>query len=173
LSTNTVTVTQALRAQEPIIQNLVQPYTHDFSELWAGAPRGDLMPDGRFEAYPLEPYWCRPGWSAALIWRREILAGFALVNDHARCGELIDHNVAEFFILRKHRRQGVGASAAVTIFSQRPGRWQVAVAHRNTAAGEFWRKTITGASAAMQVQEHDLANDDWNGPIFRFEWRGG
>jgi predicted acetyltransferase len=61
----------------------------------------------------------------------------------------------------------------VTIFSQRPGRWQVAVARKNTAAGEFWRKTIAGSAAATGVQEHDVANDDWNGPVFRFGWLVG
>jgi hypothetical protein len=39
----TVIVTKALRAQEPIIQNLVQLYTHDFSELWGGNGEGGSL----------------------------------------------------------------------------------------------------------------------------------
>jgi predicted acetyltransferase len=165
-----VIVTPALRAQEPIIQNLVQLYTHDFSEFWAGTPRGDLRPDGRFDPYPLDGYWTRPGWSAALISSGGVLAGFALINDQARSGQPVDHNVGEFFILRKHRGHGVGRRAAEAIFSQAPGSWEVAVARKNVAAGEFWRKTID-APQASNIHELDVATDQWNGPVFRFAWR--
>jgi predicted acetyltransferase len=166
----TVIVTKALRAQEPIIQNLVQLYTHDFSELWAGTARGTLLPDGRFDAYPMEEYWTRPDWSAALIWHDDALAGFALIDDRARCGEPVGHNVGEFFVLRKHRRQGVGRAAAVSIFARHPGSWQVAVARQNVQAREFWRRTIRGAAEATDVREVDVADNNWNGPVFRFGW---
>ena len=73
----TVTLIQASAQQEPILQNLMQFYTHDFSEFWAGTSRGDLTADGQFEAYPLADYWTRPAWSAQLIWRDGVLAGFA------------------------------------------------------------------------------------------------
>jgi predicted acetyltransferase len=168
--TMTVIVTQAARPQEPIIQNLAQLYTHDFSEFWADTSKGDLLPDGRFEAYPLGEYWTRPAWSASLIWRDDTLAGFALVNDHAHCDEPVDHSMAEFFILRKHRGRGVGRLAAKIIFSQYPGSWEVAVARKNLQAGSFWRKTINGAAAAKGLYEIDVGNDHWNGPILRFEW---
>jgi len=165
-----VIVKSALRAQEPIIQNLVQLYTHDFSEFWAGTPRGDLRPDGRFDPYPLDDYWTQPGWAAALILSNGVLAGFVLINDQAHSGQPVEHNVGEFFILRKHRGRGVGRRAAEAIFSQQPGSWEVAVARKNVAAREFWRKTI-GAPQASNIQELDMATNRWNGPVFRFEWR--
>jgi predicted acetyltransferase len=107
-SSGSVQLTAAMPAQEPILQNLMQLYTHDFSEFWAGTARGDLDPDGRFEAYPLREYWSRPNWSALFIWRNQILAGFSLVNDNTHSGLAAIRNVGEFFILRKHRGQGVG-----------------------------------------------------------------
>jgi len=167
-----VIVTQALRAQEPIIQNLAQLYTHDFSEFWAGTPKGDLGPDGRFDPYPLDGYWTRPGWSAAFILSNGVLAGFVLVNDQGHTGRPVAHNVGEFFILRKHRRQGVGRRAAQAVFSHHPGSWEVAVARKNTRAGEFWRDAIGGAPQVEDMHELDAANDLWNGPVFRFVWRG-
>ncbi len=48
-----VAVTDAARAQAPIIQNLMQLYTHDFSEFWGGTARGDLNAEGLFDALPL------------------------------------------------------------------------------------------------------------------------
>jgi predicted acetyltransferase len=110
----TVIVTKASHSQDPIIQNLAQLYTHDFSEFRTDTAKGDLLLDGRFEAYPLEGYWTRPGWWASMIWCDEALAGFALINDHAHSGKPVDHSVSEFFVLRKYRGRGVGRLAAET-----------------------------------------------------------
>jgi predicted acetyltransferase len=166
----TVIVTHARRDQEPIIQNLAQLYTHDFSEFWAGTAKGDLRPDGRFAPYPLEQYWTRPRWSAALIWSDDVLAGFVLINDQAHSGQPVNRNVGEFFVLRKHRGLGVGRRAAEAVFSRHAGSWEVAVARRNVRALQFWRKTIGGTAQAADIHELDLNNQNWNGPVLRFEW---
>ncbi len=47
-------VAEARPAEEHIIQNMMQLYVHDFSELWAGTDRGELEDDGFFPEYPLE-----------------------------------------------------------------------------------------------------------------------
>jgi predicted acetyltransferase len=166
-----LTITHASRDHESIFQNLIQLYTHDFSQFWSGSPKGDLQADGRFEAYPLHAYWTRPDWSAFLIRHGEALAGFALINDQTHSGQPAKHNVGEFFVVRKYRGQGFGALAARNVFSRYPGSWEVAVARANVGAHEFWRKTIEGAPAARHVQKLDLADERWNGPVFRFEWR--
>jgi predicted acetyltransferase len=170
-SAGSVHVSKAQLREAPIIENLMQLYTHDFSEFWAGTARGDLNPDGRFESYPLGDYWSRPNWSACFIWRDQVLAGFSLINDQTHSGQAADRNVGEFFILRKHRGQGVGQIAALRILSLHPGSWEVAVARKNVQAREFWRKTIQNAGNASEIREFDLQNAQWNGPIFRFEWR--
>ncbi len=170
-SSGSVLLTAALPAEEAIIQNLMQLYSHDFSEFWAGTARGDLNRDGRFETYPLREYWSRANWSALFIWRDQVLAGFSLINDTTHSGLAADRNIGEFFILRKHRGQGVGQIAAEHIFSSHPGSWEVAVARKNVQAREFWRKTIHNAGKAADVHELDVNSALWNGPIFRFEWR--
>ncbi len=170
-SAGSVTLTAAQGSQAPIIQNLAQLYTHDFSEFWAGTSRGDVGPDGKFAGYPLDEYWMRPTWSALLIWQHAVLAGFALINDQTHSGMATQRNVGEFFILRKYRGQGVGRMAALTMFSQQPGQWEVAVARKNKPACEFWRRIITGAAQAVCVRELDVQTESWNGPILRFEWR--
>ena len=76
----------------------------------------------------------------------------------------------EFFILRKHRGQGVGQIAAEQLFSSQPGSWEVAVARKNVPALEFWRKTIQTAGKASNVRELDLRCAEWNGPVFQFDW---
>lgn len=165
-----VTVADAGRAQAPIIQNLMQLYTHDFSEFWGGTSRGDLNAQGLFEAYPLDEYWSLPRWRALLIGCDRVLAGFCLVNDRTHSGLEAERNMAEFFILRKHRGRGVGRTAAEIIFSRYPGSWEVAVARKNAQAQEFWRNTITRSAKTSEFQELDQQDERWNGPIFRFEW---
>ena len=168
----TVTLTKAQAEQAPLLQNLFQFYVHDFSEFWAGTPKGDLLPDGRFEPYPLDDYWARPDWSAWLIRSDGALAGFALINDVAHSSQPVDHSVAEFFILRKHRGGGVAQQAARALFALHPGSWEAAVARKNVKAERFWRRAIEASVQATNVQMLDLANEHWNGPIFRFDWLG-
>ncbi len=170
-SAGSVTFTEAQGSHAPIIQNLAQLYTHDFSEFWAGTSRGDLGPDGKFAGYPLDEYWTRATWSALLIWQHAALAGFALINDQAHSGMATHRNVGEFFVLRKYRGQGVGRMAALAMFSLHPGQWEVAIARQNKPAYEFWRRIIAGAAQAECVRELDVQTETWNGPIFRFEWR--
>ena len=76
--------------------------------------------------------------------------------------------MAEFFVVRKHRRAGVGFAAATQIVGPRPGQWEIAVARRNTAALPFWRRVAAAAAAAAAVEELDRDDALWNGWILRF-----
>jgi predicted acetyltransferase len=167
---NSVSVADAERAQAQIIQNLFQLYTHDFSEFWGGTARGDLNAQGLFDAYPLDEYWSKANWAAMLICCDRVLAGFCLVNDTTHSGLEAGRNMAEFFILRKHRGRGVSRRAAEIVFSRYPGIWEVAVARKNAQARKFWFNAIRGSAKSSQFQELDLQNERWNGPIFRFDW---
>src|ERR1700682_6183839 len=91
------------REHEATFQNLIQLYTHDFSEFWADTPKGDVQANGRFADYPLSDFWERPGSSANLILIGSTIAGFSLVNDSSHISEAVGANVAEFFVLRKFR----------------------------------------------------------------------
>jgi predicted acetyltransferase len=167
-----VSVAVVERAAAPILQNLMQLYTHDFSQFWGGSARGDLNAQGLFDPYPLDEYWRRDNWAAMLIWCDRVLAGFCLINDRTHTGLQAERNMAEFFILRKHRGRGVGRIAAEGIFSLYPGSWEVAVARKNVSARDFWFKVIKSAAQSSQFQELDIRDERWNGPIFRFEWAG-
>jgi predicted acetyltransferase len=167
-----VSVAGAERAQAPIIQNLMQLYTHDFSEFWGGTSRGDVNAQGLFDPYPLNEYWSKASWAAMLIWCDRVLAGFCLVNDETHSGLPAHRNMAEFFILRKYRGRGVGRLAAEIIFSRQTGVWEVAVARKNAPARDFWRMTIQRSDRCSEFQELDLHDERWDGPVFRFEWCG-
>jgi predicted acetyltransferase len=153
-----------------VIDNLFQLYVHDFSELWQGSNRGELSDGGRFEPYPyLASYWQEEG-RVPLLFRVEgRLAGFALINRVPHSDATLDHNMAEFFVVRKHRRAGCGRRAASMIFDRYPGIWEAAVARANVGALAFWRRTIFTHSKVRAIEEIDRNDANWNGPIFRFE----
>ena len=148
---------------------LFQLYTHDFSDHWAGTDRGELGEDGRFPAYPyLDSYWTEASRWPYLLRVDGHLAGFVLINDVAHSGRPIDFSVAEFFVVRKHRRGGVGKAAARSAIAGRPGQWELAVARKNTAAQAFWRGVAADLGAPGTVEERDHDDDLWNGLIIRF-----
>ncbi|MBI1200096.1 MAG: GNAT family N-acetyltransferase [Phenylobacterium sp.] len=149
------------------LANLFQLYTYDFTEQWAGEARGELAEDGTFEPYPyLDSYWTEPGREAFLVRVDGDLAGFVLLNDHSHAGLPVDHAVAEFFIVRKHRRGGVGHLAATAAIGPRPGQWELAVARRNAGALAFWRG-VAAELASGPVEALDTTTP-WNGTILRF-----
>lgn len=157
-----------LAQDKAVIANLMQLYIHDFSEYWSGLPRGEIGGDGRFEDYPLDPWWEAADHIPLLFRTGGRLAGFALLNAASHSGLPVDRNVAEFFVLRKHRGAGLGAQAAHVIFSRWPGQWEAAVARRNVKALPFWRRTARGHPGVSDVEELDRADPRWNGPIVRF-----
>ncbi len=164
-----IDIAVAVADEAATIANLMQLYIHDFSELWSGEARGELEVDGRFAPYPhLEDYW-RDADRIPLLFRQAGRpVGFALLNRLSPSGRPVDHNMAEFFIVRKHRRSGLGRAAAHRIFSRFPGIWEVAVARRNAAALPFWGGVIRLARAAKPVECLTSVPPHWDGPVFRF-----
>ena len=119
--------------------NLFELYAHDFSEFHDVEP-GE---DGRFGFNKLHLYWSDPKRNAFLIKCRGRLAGFALVKQGSEITE--DDcvwDMAEFFVLRRYRRDGVGTEAARQIWNRYPGRWEVRVMEANKAAHAFWARAI-------------------------------
>lgn len=150
------------------LENMLQLYIHDFSEFWFDRPEGELEADGRFADYPLDTLWERPDYVPLLLRRDGRLIGFALLNTHSHAGAPLDRSVAEFFIVRKHRRGGVGTAAAQAIFRRYPGRWEAAVARRNVAALAFWRRAVATCPGVADIEELDIISEDWNGPVLLF-----
>jgi predicted acetyltransferase len=152
------------------LTNLFQLYAHDFSEQWFDRPEGELGEDGRLEEYGLmDRYWSEPDHEAMLIRRDGRIAGFVLVNAYSHSGLPLDHQIAEFFVARKHRRARIGKTAALQVIAARPGQWEIAVARRNEAAKPFWRAVAAAAAAeGAKIDELDQDDDRWNGMILRF-----
>ena len=123
------------RDQKDLLRNLMQPYGHDLSEFNQDDPDdlGSFGVGSYFDAY-----WTEATRYPFKILAKEALAGFALIRElEPGC-----HSIAEFFILRRHRRSGIGRDAAQHLFSRFPGIWHVAQDEENVPAQRFWRKII-------------------------------
>lgn len=153
----TVSLTPATRNDESTLRNLMQLYAHDWSELVAL----EVGLDGRFQDYPLEAYFAAQGHHACLIHVDQRLAGFLLVDAQSRLtGTAGVFDMAEFFILRRHRRRGVGRAAARSAFERFAGWWEVRQRDENPGATAFWRRVISTYTG------HHYEETRWDAPAW-------
>jgi predicted acetyltransferase len=168
-----VTVTCALAARKQTLVNLMQLYLYDFSEF---APieslYGEADQEGRFAYDGLDDYWREDGRIALTIEANGRLAGFALVNRWSALNRPLDHSVAEFLVLRKYRRAGVGSRAAKLLFARFPGRWEAPVAWYNAPALAFWRRAVA-ACVDGTIEECAGDGERWTGTVLCFATKPG
>lgn len=159
-----ITLHRAEPTDRAVLDNLMQLYAYDWSEL---RPL-DVGDDGRFIAYPLDPFLVEPGGHAFLLRAESRLVGFALVHEQSRLtGARGVYDMAEFFIVRRHRKKGLGQQAATQLFDRFRGPWEVRQRAANVAATAFWRRVI-GAYTGGDFEQivHDAPT--WAGPVQRF-----
>lgn len=159
-----VAVAVATRDEQPILEALAQLYIYDLSDVLAI----DVGPDGTYPPLPVQRYFGDPRRHAFLLRVDGKLAGFALVGQGSRLdGDDTVHDVAEFFVVRRYRRHGVGARAAAALFDRFPGRWEVRQKRENRAATAFWRSAIARYTGGA-FEELLVDDDRWRGPVQRF-----
>ncbi len=144
-----VEVVPATLGDKTLVRHLLELYVYDFSMF----TDEDVDEHGLFGYRFLDHYWTDPDRHPFLFRYDDRIAGFAFV----RSGPL--HDMAEFFVLRKYRRHGVGLHAARTLFAMFPGEWQLRQLEANVAATAFWR-------IAIPVSFTEDSND--KGPVQRF-----
>ncbi|MBD0326151.1 MAG: GNAT family N-acetyltransferase [Pyrinomonadaceae bacterium] len=160
-----VEIEAATREQQPVLANLLELYTHDFSEILDV----QLGADGRFGYADLPLYWQEHNRHPFLIKADGQLAGFALV----RQGSLVSGDndvwdISEFFILRGYRKRGIGMQAVHHVWRKFPGAWEVRVMDKNAGAREFWSHAIARFMGAVVVPTF-YEPKRWN--VFSFDTR--
>lgn len=135
-----ITLQRATQADSTLLANLLELYIHDLSEAFAI----EVGADGRFGYDRLSTYWTEPDRRFPYVIRHgAAIAGFALA-----CVGSPQHedpavlDVAEFFVLRRHRRLGVGQQAAHLLWDTLPGNWIVRVSTGNSRGLAFWPAAI-------------------------------
>lgn len=155
---------RAPMTERPLLDQLMQLYCYDWSPL-VGLDVGD---DGRFTGVDLDPYW-GDDWHHPFVLRVDGRpAGFALVLGRSRLtGAEGVHDMAEFFVMRRYRRQGVGVAAAHAAFDAFKGPWEVRQREENAAATGFWRAAI-GRYTGGAYTETRYDDPAWKGLVQRF-----
>ena len=156
-----VTLDEAAPDREPMLARLMQLYAYDFSEL-TGC---DVREDGCFPGgTPLHSCWSEP-WRSAFVIRADArIAGFCILDERSRLtGDPSVSDVAEFFVLRRHRRRGVGLLAARLAFA-RSRCWEVRQTAANASATAFWRQAIA-AYTGGKFTETFVDDARWRGPV--------
>jgi predicted acetyltransferase len=145
--------------------NLFELYAYDFSEHMPI----QIETSGRFELTPGDVWWTRDDHFAYFIKRRGELAGFALLRAGSRVTNVPEGmDVAEFFVLRSIRGQGIGRIAAHALFRAFPGAWEVRVRRTNVAAMKFWSRVgETWVRQPLSSSTFSVEGIDWD--LLRFE----
>jgi predicted acetyltransferase len=133
-----------------LLANLVQLYAYDLSTVF----ELQLGSDGRYPYDKLPLYWSQPEQRFPLLIRRgNMLAGFALASRGSPASDDPDvFDVAEFFVLRSHRRFGVGRKAAFLLWNRFPASWTVRVSEGNHNAQAFWSRIIGDYAGSNVLQ---------------------
>jgi len=131
-------LTKASYQQKQIINNLMQFYMYDFSEF----VNIDIEADGFFAAYKnLDDYWNDENRFPYIIQNEERPIGFALVR-LIESDQRSYYSIAEFFVLKKYRKKGIGKQIATQLFNLHKGLWEVFQRESNKPAQLFWSNVI-------------------------------
>ncbi|MEM9164716.1 MAG: GNAT family N-acetyltransferase [Cyanobacteria bacterium P01_F01_bin.4] len=157
-------ILKATQEDKPILRRMLELHQHDLSSF----SNADLNQHGEF-GYPyLDHYWTEPERHSYLARLSGKLAGFALVNTHHYLPES-DYSMAEFFVMKRYRRQGLGRAMAMHIFEQHPGIWEIRQLPGHTEAVTFWKNTIRDRTPEI-FKEILGGYGDWPGPILQFNY---
>ncbi len=162
-----VSLEAATAANATLLGNLLELYAHELSDVF---PDMVLGPGGRYSYPSLPLYWSEPDRRFAFVIRAAgQVAGFVLAtrgSPMAADPEVLD--VAEFFVMRRHRRLGVGRRAARLLWRRLPGRWTVRVAEGNRGGLAFWGEVLAAAApAGLTVSIHRSGHLSWR--VYTFD----
>lgn len=137
-----------------LLESMLQLYAYDFSEFTSD----DINECGDFGfARLLRYYWTGKNPDPFIIKVGDKIAGFVMVKK-IEISNTEYHSVAEFFILRKYRKSGIGKRVAKMVFKKFQGPWYVDVIKSNEPACVFWEKVIkdyTGEKySSLTDEEH-------------------
>ncbi len=158
-------IVKAAIEQKPLLANLLELYAYDFTEFCDF----DIGDNGFYGYGQLPLYWSEPTRFPYLIYVDKKIAGFILVQKGSPISDdTTIWDIAEFFVMKKYKRHGVGTEAALKIWAQFKGPWQVRVLVSNHIACSFWLQAIKKfTSISPSKTERSIKGENWF--IYAFE----
>jgi predicted acetyltransferase len=145
----------------PALQQMLELYQYELSDIWDQ----DLDDSGRY-GYDLSRHREGLRFHAHVALDEGRFAGFALVAP-AAVTRTEGSWMEQFFVLKKHRRAGVGAALALHVFRSHPGLWEVGQMPANLPAQAFWRQVIAQVTSGQFV-EVQVTQGWWLGVVQQF-----
>lgn len=140
----------ATQADRSVLAHLIQLYLYDM----AAQTPFEIGADGLYNYTLLDDFWQFP----YLIYAQKQLVGFALVLDHCPItGQSPCWFMAEYFVLRPYRGQGIGRRAFADICARHTGQWHIAVQVQNSLADQFWHSALPAGEVRLFGAEFDNA----------------
>lgn len=145
-----------------IFNNLFELYQYDFSEYYLD----DVNDDGLYGHYKyIDEYFKDDTRHAYYIKVDGKYTGFVLIN-RITFVEKNANTIAEFFILKKYRRQKLGTDIALDIFNRFKGKWELRVLNKNDRGLEFWKKVIE--NNFKKIKKHHVVNNNEEWLVYTF-----
>ncbi len=148
-----------------VLANLLQLYRYDF----AGVRNYAITPHGTYTYRYLDHYFVEPEREACLAWASGELVGFTM----SRQVEAGAREVAEFFVLRHRRRDGVGSAMAEALFARHPGQWVVAFDDANHEGASFWPALVERVASGTVQRSPKAPGSTYPGQELRFTVAAG
>jgi len=138
-----------------ILRNMLEIYLHDMSEFDDEEDKLELNDAGLYGYGYLDHYWSEDGRYPYLLTVGGNPAGLSLIRTIEP--DPLTFEVAEFFIVRRHRKSGAGTALISKMFELHKGKWTINTPIKNVAAQNFWRKAVKNASAG-EYKEYLVEN---------------
>ena len=155
--------------EKEILRNLLEKYDYEFSQYLDI----DVNPLGLYGYDYFDCYWTEDTRHPFFIKADGKLAGFVMVGNYMEFfPDTAKHSMAEFFVIYKYRRFGVGTFAAKEAFKRFPGIWELRCHPKNTASVFFWDKVIReNTHDVLCVPEHPENPYEDGSPsrVYRFD----
>ena len=154
-----VKLIKVAESEKSVLRNLMELYAYDFSEF----DGEDVNEHGLFGYTYFDYYWTEETRDPFFVKVDGRLAGFILVNEYCYVAkEPRTKSIAEFFIMRKYRRKGIGKLAARQVLDKFPGKWEVIQHGGNQPSIRFWEEVI-----------HEYTDGDFAREKAKTEWWEG
>ena len=144
--------------QKSVFRQMLELYSYDFSEF----SEEDVNEEGYFGYSYIDVYWTEEGRYPFFIRVDGKLAWVVLIRSCCEYNRLENaHSIAEFFVMKKYRKKGVGREAARQIFDMFPGCWEISYWTANLPAKTFWMKVVNeyteGRYHTFCIREENIA----------------
>lgn len=160
-----VALVKVKEAEKSVLRQLLELYAYDFSA-YDGA---EVNVHGFYGYTYFDYYWTEETRHPFFIKVNDGLAGFVLVNEYCYVATTPGtKSIAEFFVMRKYRRQGIGKSVAVQVFDRFPGPWEVIQHGENEPSKIFW-EAVVREYTRENFQRRKAITECWEGQALLFD----